>query len=87
MTKELKKGEDKEINAEILLLKRKVKEAESSSNIELKLEQAEDLKDELDDIIEKIKTEKGPVDKEYTILKDELDKKNAHITGLKGVSI
>lgn len=87
MTKELKKGEDKEINAEILLLKRKVKEAESSSNIELKLEQAEDLKDELDDIIEKIKTEKGPVDKEYTILKDELDKKNAHITGLKSVSI
>lgn len=87
MTKELKKGEEKELNTEILMLKRKIKDAESSSNIEIKLDQAEDLKVELDSIIERIKNEKGPIDKEYTILKDELDKKNAHITGLKSVSI
>ena len=31
-----------------MLLKRKIKEAESSGNIEIKLEHAEDLKEELD---------------------------------------
>lgn len=46
-----------------MLLKRKIKDAESSGNLELKLEQAEDLKDELDDIIDKIKKEKDPLDK------------------------
>ena len=38
-----------------MLLKRKIKDAESSGNLESKLEQAEDLKDELDDTIDKIK--------------------------------
>ena len=48
MTKELSKNEERELNNEIMLLKRNIREAESSGNIEIKLEQAEDLKDELD---------------------------------------
>lgn len=68
-----------------MVLKRKIREAESSGNIEIKLEQAEDLKEELDELINKIKTEKDPIDKEYAALKDELDKKNKHITNLKSV--
>jgi F0F1-type ATP synthase membrane subunit b/b' len=62
-----------------------MKDAESSGNIEIKLEQAEDLKDELDDLIDKIKKEKDPLDKEYDTIRAELDKKNEHITGLKTV--
>lgn len=85
MTKDLNKNEEKQINTEIMLLKRKIKDAESSGNLELKLEQAEDLKDELDDIIDKIKKEKDPLDKEYDTIRAELDKKNEHITGLKTV--
>lgn len=46
-----------------MLLKRKIKEAESSGNIEIKLEQAEDLKDELDEKINNIKKQKDPLDK------------------------
>ena len=85
MTKQLSKLEEKELNNEIMTLKRKIKDAESSGNVEIKLEQAEDLKDELDDIIDKIKKEKDPIDKEYNAIRDELDKKNEHITGLKKV--
>lgn len=86
MTKQLNKNEEKDINNEIMILKRKIREAESSGNIEIRLEQAEDLKDELDEQIDRIKKEKDPIDKEYNALKDELDKKNQHITGLKNVS-
>ena len=68
-----------------MLLKRKIKDAESSGNLESKLEQAEDLKYELDDLIDKIKKEKQPLDKEYDTIRAELDKKNEHITGLKTV--
>lgn len=70
-----------------MLLKRKIREAESSGNIEIKLEQAEDLKEELDEQISKIKAEKEPIDKEYLALREELDKKNQHITGLKQVAL
>jgi hypothetical protein len=41
-----------------MLLNRKIREAESSGNIEIKLEQAEDRKEELDELIEKVKAEK-----------------------------
>lgn len=85
MTKELTKNEERDINTEITMLKRKIKEAESSGNIEIRLEQAEDLKDELDELIEKIKSQKEPLDKEYTTIRDELDKRNQLITGLKSV--
>lgn len=87
MTKQLSKNEEKDINNEIMVLKRKIREAEFSGNIEIKLEQAEDLKDELDELISKIKAEKEPIDKEYLALRDELDKKNKHITELKGVRL
>ena len=86
MTKQLSKNEEKDINNEIMMIKRKIREAESSGNIEIRLEQAEDLKEELDEQIDRIKKEKDPIDKEYNALKDELDKKNQHITGLKNVS-
>lgn len=68
-----------------MLLKRKIREAESSGNIEFKLEQCEQRKDQLDDEIEKLKKEKDPVEAEFTKVKEELDKKNEHINGLKGV--
>lgn len=48
MTKELNKNQEKEINTEIMLLKRKIKDAENTGSIEIKLEKAEDLKEELD---------------------------------------
>lgn len=83
MTKDLTKNQEKDINNEITLIKRKIKEAESSGNIEIKLEEAEDRKDELDDRIDKIKAQKEPLDKEYKLILEELDKKNLHITGLK----
>ena len=51
-----------------MLLKRKVKDAESSGNIEIKLEQAEDLKDELDEKIDSIKQQKTPLDSEVDAL-------------------
>ena len=53
-----------------MMLKRKIKEAESSGNIEIKLEQAEDLKDELDEKIDSIKQQKTPLDKEVDALKE-----------------
>ena len=37
--------------------------------------------------IAKIKKDKDPVEAEFTKIKDELDKKNAHIDGLKGVIV
>lgn len=83
MTKDLTKNQEKDINNEITLIKRNMKEAESSGNIEIKLEEAEDRKDELDDRIDKIKAQKEPLDKEYKLILEELDKKNLHITGLK----
>ena len=58
-----------------MILKRRIKEAESTGNIEIKLEQAEDLKDQLDDLISTIKKEKDPIDKEVNALKEELDEK------------
>jgi hypothetical protein len=87
MTKDLTKNQEKDINNEITLIKRKIKEAESSGNIEIKLEEAEDRKDELDDRIDKIKAQKEPLDKEYKLILEELDKKNLHITGLKNVKV
>ena len=68
MTKDLNKNQEKQINTEIMLLKRKVKDAESSGNIEIKLEQAEDLKDELDEKIDSIKQQKAPLDLEVSAL-------------------
>lgn len=69
MTKDLNKNQEKEINTEIMMLKRKIKDAESSGNIEIKLEQAEDLKEELDEKIDSIKTQKNPLDKEVDALR------------------
>lgn len=62
-----------------MILKRRIKEAESTGNIEIKLEQAEDLKDQLDDLISTIKKEKDPIDKEVNALKEELDEKKKQI--------
>lgn len=45
MTKDLTKNQEKDINNEITLIKRNMKEAESSGNIEIRLEEAEDRKD------------------------------------------
>ena len=45
MSKDLSKKEERDINNEINLLKRKVKDAESAGNIEIKLDQAEDLRE------------------------------------------
>ena len=39
-TKEMNKNQEKEVNNEIMSLKRRIKEAESTGNIEIKLEQA-----------------------------------------------
>jgi chromosome segregation ATPase len=85
LTADITKDEEKSLNNEIMLLKRKIREAESSGNIEFKLEQCEERKDELDEEIEKIKKNKEPIEAEFTKVKEELDKKNEHITGLKGV--
>jgi len=52
-----------------MLLKRKLREAESSGNIEGKLEHCEDRKDELDEEISKIKSQKDPLEQEYTRIK------------------
>ena len=85
MTKELTKNQEKEINTEIMMLKRKIKDAESSGNIEMKLEEAEDLKEELDEKIDSIKKQKDPLDKEIDAIRAELDKRNEKIDGLKDV--
>lgn len=47
-TADLSKEEEKNLNAEITLAKRKIKEAESSGNIEVKLAKCEERKEELD---------------------------------------
>jgi chromosome segregation ATPase len=85
LTADITKDEEKSLNSEIMLLKRKQREAESSGNIEFKLEQCEERKDQLDEEIEKVKKEKDPIEAEFNRVKEELDKKNEHITGLKGV--
>jgi hypothetical protein len=38
-------------------------------------------------LIEKIKTAKDPLDKEYNTIKEELDRRNQTITGLKSVPL
>lgn len=73
------------MNNEITILKRKIREAESSGNIELKLQKCELRKEELDDEIADIKKEKDPIEEEFKKLQSELDKKNEHIDGIKGV--
>lgn len=85
LTADITKDEEKSLNSEIMLLKRKLREAESSGNIEFKLEQCEERKDQLDEEIEKVKKDKDPIEAEFNRVKEELDKKNEHITGLKGV--
>lgn len=85
VTADITKEEEKALNTEIMLLKRKLREAESSGNIEFKLEQCEERKDQLDDEIAAIKKEKDPIEAEFTRVKEELDRRNEHITGLKGV--
>jgi uncharacterized coiled-coil DUF342 family protein len=62
LTADITKEEEKSLNNEIMLLKRKVREAESSGNIEYKLEQCEERKDQLDDEITAIKKEKDPIE-------------------------
>lgn len=44
-----------------MLLKREIRKAEATGNIEIKLEQAEELKDQLDEEIDRIKKEKDPI--------------------------
>lgn len=83
---DISKAEEKSLNDEIMLLKRKLREAESSGNIEMKLEQCEERKEVLDEEITKVKALKDPIELEFTRIKTELDKKNENITGLKTVS-
>jgi chromosome segregation ATPase len=85
LTAEITKEEEKSLNNEIMLLKRKLREAESSGNIEYRLEQCEERKEQLDEEITAIKKEKDPIEAEFTRVKEELDRRNEHITGLKGV--
>ncbi len=79
LTADISKDEEKNLNNEIMLLKRKLREAESSGNIEEKLEHCEDRKDDLDEEISKIKTQKDPLEQEYTRIKGELDAKQGKI--------
>ena len=51
ISKELSKVEERDLNNEINLLKRKIKDAVNTGNIEMKLEQALELKEELDETI------------------------------------
>lgn len=48
MTAVLVKDEEKNLNNEITLLKRKIKDSESVGNIESKIEKAQERKEELD---------------------------------------
>lgn len=83
MTAQLSKDDEKNLNNEITLLKRKMKDAETVGNIEYKIEKAEQRKEELDHEIERLREEKEPLEKEYTEIKELLDKKNSSIDGLK----
>jgi hypothetical protein len=62
LTAAITKEEEKALNNEIMLLKRKVREAESTGNIECKLEQCEERKEQLDEEIDAIKKEKDPIE-------------------------
>ena len=53
----------------------------------MRLEKCEIRKEELDEEISSIKREKDPIEEEFKKLAAELDKKNEHITGLKGVGV
>lgn len=73
------------MNTDITLIKRKIREAESSGNIEIKLEKCELRKEELDDEIAQLKEEKEPIEAEWQKLRSILDNKNTQITDLKNV--
>lgn len=68
-TADLSKEEEKNLNNEITLAKRKVKDAEPAGNIEGKLASAEQRKEELDAQISKAKAEKEPLEKECNEMK------------------
>ena len=59
---DLSKNDERSINNEITEIKRKLKNAESSGNIEIKLEKCEMREDELNEEIEEIKKEKDPIE-------------------------
>jgi hypothetical protein len=54
-TDTLSKDDEKNLNNEIMLLKRKIKDAESVGNIEFKIAKAQEKKIELDHEIEQVK--------------------------------